>query len=131
MKILHRGNNETGAGRTHRFAPTRFRNVGASTACLPSGESILHDFVEDISYFGGELIFRKRLLDEVNLFIEDAMMGDDIGGVARHEDDFELRVECEELLGEFAAIHFRHDHITDEQVNAVLILCGDVEGLGW
>ena len=58
----------------------------------------------------------------MNAFVEHAAVGDDIGGVARHEQALEARPQGFELLPQVAAAHFGHHHVGHQQVDLAGVL---------
>jgi len=64
-----------------------------------------------------QVFHRKRFLDEIYPFIQHTLVGDDISGIAGHEQPFELRGAVKEVVGQIPAVHLRHDHVGDQQVD--------------
>ena len=59
--------------------------------------------------------------------MEDAVVGNDLGGVAGHEQESEIRSPGRYFFTEVAAAHVRHDHVGEEQINLARILIGKAE----
>jgi hypothetical protein len=72
--------------------------VARSTQLLQIGGMGTSSF-QHLSDLLSQRLHRKRFLQEIDPFIEDAMLGKDIAGIARHEDGSESGLEGTELLG--------------------------------
>ena len=48
-------------------------------------------FSQHLPHFDGQILHRERLLDEVHALVQHALVGDDVGGVAGHEQAFDAR----------------------------------------
>ncbi|MFM1944853.1 MAG: hypothetical protein RI897_3835 [Verrucomicrobiota bacterium] len=77
---------------------------------------------------GGEFVGFGEVGDA--FFVGDTGLGD-LGAIAAGDDDFEGGFLLLELFGELeSGDAFGHDHIGDEEVELVLVLVPEVEGLG-
>jgi hypothetical protein len=57
-------------------------------------------------------MYGKRFLDEVDAFVQDAVVGDDVGRIAGHEQAaLEIGVIAQQVLGQVSAVHLRHDDV--------------------
>ncbi len=64
-----------------------------------------------------QVFHRERFLDEVHAFVQHTVMGDDVGGIAGHEQPLEIRIVGEQIAGQLPAIHLGHDHVGHQQVD--------------
>src|SRR5439155_259081 len=69
------------------------------------------------------------LLQELRVLIAGAMVQDEIVRVAGHVEHLHLRAAWHELLGELAAVHARHDHVGQEQMDRFRLPIGDRQRL--
>jgi hypothetical protein len=53
----------------------------------------------------------------LNPFIQHAVMSDDVGRVAGHEQALEIRIKRQQVFGQVPAVHLGHDHVGHEQVD--------------
>lgn len=67
--------------------------------------------IKNLSDFGGQVLFGKGFLDKVYPLVEHAVMSDDIGGIAGHEQPFEVWADEIESVSQFLAVHTGHDDI--------------------
>ena len=67
-------------------------------------------------------------MDELDAFLEDAAVGDDVGGVAGHVDALEAGAGFQELVGELVAVHAGHDDVGEEEVDGAVVGGGEAEG---
>jgi hypothetical protein len=63
-------------------------------------------------------IRHDRLLDEMNAWIEPAMMDDGIAGVPGHEQNFEIGAQPLRRFRQLATIHPGQDNIGQQQIDA-------------
>ena len=68
-------------------------------------------------------------MDEVDPFLQHSLVGDDIGGVAGHEQVLHPRPNRQQPVGQFTAVHFGHDHVGDEQLDVRVFVRGHSHGL--
>jgi hypothetical protein len=54
---------------------------------------------------------------KLNPFIQHAVMSDDVGRVAGHEQALEIRIKRQQVFGQVPAVHLGHDHVGHEQVD--------------
>ena len=73
---------------------------------LLTGEG--YSTVQHLPGFFSQCFYQKRFLQEMNPFIENAVMRNDIGCVAGHEDAPESRFEATQFVSEVFAVHSRH-----------------------
>jgi hypothetical protein len=59
----------------------------------------------------------KRLLDEINPFFQDDVMGNEVCRIARHEQIFEVRMEGMHFFRQVPAVHHWHDHVGREEMD--------------
>ena len=58
------------------------------------------------------------------------MVGDDIGGVAGHEQAVQAGEQDAQVVGQKSTVHFGHDHIGHQQLDRAAVLAGKTDGLG-
>lgn len=58
-------------------------------------------------------------------------MADDTSRIPGHEQDFEVRIEFKQLIGKISTIHFRHNHIGNNQMNVSRVVPGQAQGFSW
>ncbi len=56
-------------------------------------------------------------------------MGYDIGSVAGHEQQFDIRIKRCQLPCQIPAVHPGHNHIRHEQMNFICMIPGHLNGL--
>ena len=67
--------------------------------------------------FAGEVALGEGFREEVHVGVEDAAVGDDIGGIPGHEQHFQARDPKSQLLGKFPAVQLRHYNVGDQEIN--------------
>lgn len=78
--------------------------------------------VQYLAQLAGQVTHQKRFTDEVDALLQHTMMGNDVGGVAGHEQLFEARAQQEQAPGQITSVHFGHDYIGHQQMNPTGIL---------
>ena len=85
------------------------------------------DFREHIPHFRGQRVDRERLLDELRAGGADAAQQHRIVGIAGHEQHARRRPATHDELGQLAAVHARHHHVGQQQIDRFAIALGDLE----
>ena len=80
--------------------------------------------VQNLPYLYSKFPLGERLLDEVHAFIQKTSMGYDIGGITRHKEDLQVRVKSFYLQGQILPVHFRHDHVGNQEIKSAGELSG-------
>ncbi len=62
-------------------------------------------------------------------FLQDAAMCYHVGGIARHIQAIEVRADGAEPFRQFPAVHLRHHHVGDQQVNIFRMFLGKMYGV--
>ena len=65
----------------------------------------------------GEIAQAERLLDEMNSLLENALMSDDVSGVARREKQLYFWPYGLDPLAQFLAAHLGHDHVCYNKID--------------
>ncbi len=63
----------------------------------------------------------ERFLQEVDAGIQQSALGDDVRGVAGHEEHADVRVARGHLFGQVASAHLRHDDIREQQIDGPVV----------
>ena len=58
-----------------------------------------------------------------------SVAGNDIGSIAGHEQEFDAGIPGQQIVGQVTAVHPGHDHISQQQIDAVGVFPGQVDGL--
>jgi len=66
----------------------------------------------------------------MHAFVQHAVMGNDVGGIAGHEQTPDVRVDKQQVFGQITAIHFGHDHVGQQQVDRTAVLMGQADSCG-
>ena len=77
----------------------------------------------------GDTVAGEGLLNEVDPIFEHGVVGDDVGGIARHEEDLEARAQRVKRAAEVSAVHVRHDDVRDEKVDLLGVSLRDTQRL--
>lgn len=79
--------------------------------------------VQDFTHFPKYVVLRKRLGYEVDTFIEDSFLENDVGRIAADKDEFHVPAMGTDLFVDLPPIPFRHNNIGDYErdVSAVLV----------
>ena len=90
-----------------------------TTACL-----VAYDFeFKDFSHFRCQVLHGGRLLQQVHVGIEDAIVNDRISRVAGGEKDLQVRTPSPGFVSKSATVHVRHDQIGVKKTD--LRMCGE------
>lgn len=73
--------------------------------------------IQHLPDFGRQDVRGERLLDEMPLGCQLALLRDDVGRVAGHKEDSDLWPKRDDLPREILAVHLRHQHIGQQQVD--------------
>ena len=85
---------------------------------------------QDFANFLEESVWGEGLLEEGEALFEKAAAGDDIFGVARHEEHADVGARGEDASGEIAAAGAGHDHVGQEEMNFAGEFAGELLGMG-
>ena len=77
----------------------------------------------------GKLIASKGFLDEIHSFVQNAAISYQVGGIARHIKALEVRADGAKLFGQLSAVHPRHHHVSDKQVNIFRMIFDNINGV--
>ena len=102
---------------------------GKEGVIYPALQPLLIVPAQRLAEFGRKVPHRKRLLDEIDARVQYAVVGDDIGRIARHEQAFEVRIQGQEIFGQVPAVHLGHDHIGHEQMDFTGVRLRQSDGL--
>ena len=69
-------------------------------------------------------------LQKLDSLLQDALAGNDIGGIARNEQAFEIRKKAFNPVGQFLPVHLRHYNVGDEQMDLTGVILSLADGLG-
>ena len=75
--------------------------------------------VEDVPYFAEEDMRHDRFLDKIELICKNAMILDDICGVAAHEEHLDIRFDFSYFFIYRLTVHLWQDYIEEQQMNIV------------
>ena len=70
--------------------------------------------VQNLAHLVGQGAHRERFLQEMDIRIENSVMGDNIIRVARHEYHPDLRSQDDDLVSQILAVHSRHDNVGNQ-----------------
>ena len=99
--------------RDPRYRRARFRGGGLAGSRLPPERLLDRD---------GELLERERLGQEVEVLAVGQVLLEGLLGIARDEDDLELRPGLAELAQERRPVELRHHHVGDDEVDLAACL---------
>jgi hypothetical protein len=86
-------------------------------------------FVQHISDHLRQSRQGKGLLDEMNPFFQNPPMGDGVGRVAGHEKRLDIGFQDADSIRKVLAIHVRHDHVGQEQMDIAGVSLAQGQGL--
>src|SRR3990172_2567898 len=90
--------------------------------------SIGSSSLQDLPNFSREILYRKRLLDIVHVFIEDTVLNNRIIRISRHIKDFHAWMKAGHPLCQIPSVHLGHDHIGQHEMNGALVLLTQQKG---
>src|SRR5690242_1065826 len=96
----------------------------------PAGYTTPSFAVKDFTEFAHQGLFGERLLDEIDPFVQDAVVHNGVTRISRHIDNPHLRMRGPEPASQVSSIHPRHDHVCEKKMDWRRVLFYQFEEFG-